>query len=447
MIVAGKSYQCYLVCITLLVLFCSPFNDAFHILSVRQLRFGGSVSSITSNGCSRSSPLLSALNNTLLDSSYSPLLGTGEGVLQEEVLHGEVLHGGELTEDALQDAVIETSSSTGATLNSSSLAMKKSLPFPIVLWRFSRPHTLIGSALAIPALHILAAPSMSMILSKQMVYSILYATVPSLLMNIFITGLNQITDVEIDKINKPSLVIASGDLSSTAATAIVLACLAISLLMASSHISPLATPGLNFSLWGSALLGTMYSLPPFRLKRFPWIAALCIVAVRGTIINAGFYAHALATTFGNTQATAIRCMTTDARCMLSSLYFGIFGIVIALMKDVPDIKGDTISNISTFTVQIGPKRIFHAMRRLLFGLLTSTSMAFAWGSVAAVAASKNYWLALSRMSISIWALWAGVSSRQKGLHVNADDGQEVYSYYMSLWNLFYQSYLVLPFAR
>jgi len=443
MIVARKSYQCYLVCITLLVLFCTPLNDAFHILSVPKLRLGASVSSITSNGCSRTSPL-SALDNTLLDSSYSPLLETGEDVLQEEVLNGE-----EITE-----AVIETSSTTveeiqnpDATLTHSSLATKKSLPFPVVLWRFSRPHTLIGSALAIPALHILAAPSISMMLSKQMLYSILYATVPSLLMNIFITGLNQITDVDIDKINKPSLVIASGDLSSTAATVIVLACLAISLLMTSSQISSLATPGLNFSLWGSAILGTMYSLPPFRLKRFPWIAALCIVAVRGTIINAGFFAHASATTFGNAQATAIRCMTTDTRCMLSSLYFGIFGIVIALMKDVPDIKGDTISNISTFTVRIGPTRIFHAMRRLLFGLLTSTSMAFAWGSFAAAATSKNYWLALSRMFISIWALWAGISSRQKGLHVNADDGQEVYSYYMSLWNLFYQSYLVLPFAR
>jgi hypothetical protein len=28
-----------------------------------------------------------------------------------------------------------------------------------VLWRFTRPHTLIGSALAIPALHIFAGPS------------------------------------------------------------------------------------------------------------------------------------------------------------------------------------------------------------------------------------------------------------------------------------------------
>ena len=43
---------------------------------------------------------------------------------------------------------------------------------------------------------------------------------------------------------------------------------------------------------GSALLGTAYSLPPLRLKRFPVFAALCIIVVRGTLVNLGFYAHA-----------------------------------------------------------------------------------------------------------------------------------------------------------
>lgn len=326
-------------------------------------------------------------------------------------------------------------------------------PFPVILWRFSRPHTLIGSALAIPALHILAAPSFSAIWSQRMLSSILYATIPSLLMNIFITGLNQITDVDIDRINKPYLVIAAGELSPQAASVVVTVCLAISLLMGSIFSScSLATPGLNFSLWGSAILGTMYSLPPFRLKRFPLIAALCIVAVRGTIINAGFFAHATACVFGPAQATAWSCLRSNIRCQLSSLYFGIFGIIIALMKDVPDLKGDQISNIRTFTVRIGPQKIFHAMRRLLFLLLTSTSLAFAWGSATAalsnpITSSPSSLLAIYRGCIAAVALAVAIQSRTKGLQVNAQDGKEVYNYYMYLWNIFYQSYLVLPFAR
>jgi homogentisate phytyltransferase/homogentisate geranylgeranyltransferase len=121
------------------------------------------------------------------------------------------------------------------------------------------------------------------------------------------------------------------------------------------------------------------------------------------------------------------------------------------MKDVPDLKGDQISNIRTFTVRIGPQKIFHSMRRLLFLLLSSTSIAFAMGSASAfnpsASASPLPTVALSRACISVWALCMALQSRRKGLNVDAQDGKEVYNYYMYLWKIFYQSYLVLPFAR
>eukprot|EP00962_Isochrysis_galbana_P012838 scaffold3641_cov116-Isochrysis_galbana.AAC.4 len=76
-----------------------------------------------------------------------------------------------------------------------------------LLWRFSRPHTLIGSAMCIPALGVFAAPAG--IPAGAMVSALLpvvaYATLPSLLINIYITGLNQLFDVDIDKARAPSL--------------------------------------------------------------------------------------------------------------------------------------------------------------------------------------------------------------------------------------------------
>ncbi len=216
---------------------------------------------------------------------------------------------------------------------------KDKLPFPIVLWRFTRPHTLIGSALAIPALHMLAAPTFQQAFTKVTAISSIFAMIPSLLMNLYITGLNQITDVEIDKINKPDLPIAAGDLSPKMANIIVIISLIASLAMGVAH-PVLGTQGLNVALWGSMILGTMYSLPPFRLKRFPVLAATCIVAVRGAIINAGFYAHAKATNAaiaggmgvgagaGLLDTSVLGCLTGDSRCFLSSLFFAVFGIVI-----------------------------------------------------------------------------------------------------------------------
>jgi hypothetical protein len=77
----------------------------------------------------------------------------------------------------------------------------KTPPFPIVLWRFTRPHTMIGSAIAIPSIFLLAAPTYQSFFTMRSFASLIYAAIPALFMNLYITGLNQITDVEIDKIN------------------------------------------------------------------------------------------------------------------------------------------------------------------------------------------------------------------------------------------------------
>jgi hypothetical protein len=74
-------------------------------------------------------------------------------------------------------------------------------PFPLVLWRFTRPHTIIGSAIAIPSIFLLAAPTYQSFFTIRSFASLLYAVIPALFMNLYITGLNQMTDVEIDKIN------------------------------------------------------------------------------------------------------------------------------------------------------------------------------------------------------------------------------------------------------
>jgi homogentisate phytyltransferase/homogentisate geranylgeranyltransferase len=146
-------------------------------------------------------------------------------------------------------------------------------------------------------------------------------------MNLYITGLNQITDVEIDKVNKPGLPIPSGILSIRDASCVVAVALATSLWIGAAH-PVFGSQGLNLALYGSGILGTIYSLPPFRLKRFPLLAALCIVAVRGTIINAGFFAHAKRAAFGSQIGSVLHYLFSDRACFLSSLFFGIFGIVV-----------------------------------------------------------------------------------------------------------------------
>jgi homogentisate phytyltransferase/homogentisate geranylgeranyltransferase len=319
------------------------------------------------------------------------------------------------------------------------------VPFPLVLWRFTRPHTIIGSALAIPALHMLAAPTYTAAFSMRTLASMLFAMTPSLLMNLYITGLNQVTDVEIDKVNKPDLPIAAGILSMKAATITVVVSLILSLVMGLSH-PVFSTQGLNLALLSSAILGTLYSLPPARLKRFPFLAAFCIVAVRGAVINAGFFAHAKVAAFGDTSATVMSCLTSDPRCMLSSLYFAVFGVVIALMKDVPDVKGDALSNVRTFSVRLGQKRIFGLMHRLLSALFLGVGASFLQGAWARVAGASQA-IRVGRGIVGVSSILAGLSVQREARPVDPEDPKEVYGFYMHLWKLFYLSYLVLPLAR
>jgi homogentisate phytyltransferase/homogentisate geranylgeranyltransferase len=261
----------------------------------------------------------------------------------------------------------------------------------------------------------------------------------------YITGLNQITDVEIDKINKPDLPIAAGDLSMKNAIITVTVSLIASLGL--SVASPvLGTQGLNVALWFSAILGTVYSLPPLRLKRFPFLAAFCIVAVRGAVINAGFFAHAKVAAFGAAPLSSVwYYLTTDPRCYLSSLYFAVFGVVIALMKDVPDVKGDDLSNVRTFSVRLGPKRVYRWMQQLLKSLFWGVGIAFMRGAMVGTASTLP--VRVGRVIVGIASMLAGFSVQKEAEPVDPENPKEVYGFYMHLWKLFYFSYLVLPLAR
>lgn len=83
----------------------------------------------------------------------------------------------------------------------------------------------------------------------------------------------QLCDVDIDMINKPYLPIPSGQLSVKRANELVWGSLIL------GHVLPMLfypfdKGPLMATIIGSSLLGTIYSLPPFRLKRFPLLAAL-----------------------------------------------------------------------------------------------------------------------------------------------------------------------------
>lgn len=347
------------------------------------------------------------------------------------------------------------SSSNGVALNqnqdtSPSLSFMGIPNFLNVVWKFSRPHTIVGSIISIVSLF-LYATDVSAWTSPKFLRGLLAAVVPSLFMNVYITGLNQITDVEIDKINKPYLPIASGELSKQNGVNVVI----FSLILSCWLIRNAAWP-LQVAVLGSCFLGSCYSLPPVRLKQFPLLAAVCILVVRGTLINMGFYLQAKLQMNPIMHSMNIKdAILAYPQSIAVTAFFAIFGLVIALMKDTPDVEGDLSNGIRSFSVQMGAARMFRISWKLLFGLTSATSAYFLY--TASIA--ETILIRVPRILVGVVLGLFSVDLRKKAIEVlspytdgilktsGADFNKSIFAYYMYVWKIFYGCYLLLPFAK
>lgn len=205
------------------------------------------------------------------------------------------------------------------------------------LWKFSRPHTIIGSTVSIVVLFLLQGGS----LTDQ--YLILLTTLVSALgCNVCITGLNQVIDVELDKINKPELPIASGELDISTAKKIV---------VISGIIAVGAAAVLNWVLLllivVILLLGIAYSVPPIQLKQHHLPAALAITIVRGVLVNIGMALHFSNMFHGTFKIEPVIYPLT--------IFISAFSLAIAWYKDLPDRAGDAHFGYRTFPLLYSPK--------------------------------------------------------------------------------------------
>uniref|UniRef100_A0A7S3NGP1 Homogentisate phytyltransferase n=1 Tax=Aureoumbra lagunensis TaxID=44058 RepID=A0A7S3NGP1_9STRA len=321
-----------------------------------------------------------------------------------------------------------------AALSTNEIRLKKQIK---TVWRFTRPHTLIGTIVSIPAVHALASPTFLACFTPTFWYCVLSALIPAMFVNVFITGLNQVHDADIDKINKPQLPIAAGDLSIKDGkilswTSLALAAISTSVMMPTL---PLLTV-----LIGSALLGAAYSAPPLRLKRWPLPAALCIITVRGALVNICFFFHACL--HGFVQGTTART-SLEAYLYPITFFFAIFGFAIALLKDVPDTHGDAQFDVTTASTALGRHTVFSFATNILIVASAINSALF----LAAAFYSSSLFFSFTRSMVGLALGFLAFDLQTKAAAVDPANDQAVTQFYMRLWNLFYASYFMLPFVR
>jgi homogentisate phytyltransferase/homogentisate geranylgeranyltransferase len=288
------------------------------------------------------------------------------------------------------------------------------------LIRFSRPHTIIGTSLSVIGLYVIAWSNSP--LESYHFIELALALISCLAANIYIVGLNQITDVAIDRINKPNLPLPAGSFSIKTAKIIILINFFIAAFIAKFQGIFLFT---TVSL--SLLLGTLYSLPPFRLKRFHFWAAFCIFTVRGLIVNLLLFFHF------NLILSGVRNIPVEI-WTLTAFMFGL-SLVIAWFKDLPDISGDRKFRILTLTLQLGPKKVFDTGRWLLTFCYVGIILIGTWG----IDKINQPIFIISHLSLAalMWIL---------SFRANPVDKTSISKYYLFIWSLFFAEYIFFPLS-
>lgn len=285
------------------------------------------------------------------------------------------------------------------------------------LWQFTRPHTIIGSALSVTALYALVLARPDAVPDHWGVW--LPSLVAALACNVFITGLNQWSDVEVDRINKPWLPIPAGRLTRSSALRIVLVSLMLALAIA---------VWLSWSFFALialiSFLGWAYSMPPIQLKRHHFGAALVITVVRGILVNLGFYSHYRALLAGGPGFDPVIGPLTA--------FVALFSIGIAWFKDIPDTRGDAEFRFGTLAVRMGrPTALL--LGAVVVGLAYLSVLLPAWTGLL----PHPLWYTLSfGLPLVAFVLLA--------VRLDVDEDAQVKRFYLFFWGLFFVAYMVYP---
>ena len=251
------------------------------------------------------------------------------------------------------------------------------------------------------------------------------AVAAAVLMNVAIVGINQVYDKKLDRVNKPYLPMASGAFSSDTALSVIAVSTTASFMIGVWSRSS----ALMWALVISLLLGILYSVdaPGLRWKKSPLLAATCVLFVRAVIVQLGFFAHAL-----GRELTDFN-FPINLWCAIG--FMTVYGIVIALFKDLPDMEGDMKQNVRTLSVRLGPSFVFNLCLALL---------SFAYGT--AVFMSVVH--APTTMSRVVGAVHSAVivTLLAASRRVDVASSDSLYDYYIRfIWKAFYLEYFLLPF--
>ncbi|GAB4133599.1 MAG: hypothetical protein Kow001_25490 [Acidobacteriota bacterium] len=210
-------------------------------------------------------------------------------------------------------------------------------------WEFVRPFTLV-----VPAFGMLAGGLMAWGADPRgqsdwsagvggTLLRLLAGMLAGAALNGFSNGINQIYDLEVDRVNKPHRLLPSGRLSLRAAWLISWICLAAAVVAAAW----IGTQTLLL-VAAAAVLTWAYSAPPLRTKARGFWANLTIAIPRGTLLPVAGW-------------STVKTVQSPEPWWIG-LVMGAYILGAATTKDFSDIEGDRAGGCATLPVRYGIRR-------------------------------------------------------------------------------------------
>jgi len=215
-------------------------------------------------------------------------------------------------------------------------------PRASLLLEFSRPFTLVAPALGFAsgaATAIGAAPREAW--STDLLLYPLVGLVMAAVLNAASNALNQIYDLEIDRVNKPKRPLPSGRLSRDEAWVFT----AVAYVVALALAWLVAPGGRHECFWivlATTAITVLYSVPPFRTKRLGIWANVTIAIPRGVLLKVAGW-------------SAVKTILGVEPWFIGAI-FGLFLLGASTTKDFADMEGDARGGCRTLPIVYGVRR-------------------------------------------------------------------------------------------
>jgi 4-hydroxybenzoate polyprenyltransferase len=206
----------------------------------------------------------------------------------------------------------------------------------------SRPFTLVAPALGFASGAASAAGALPReAFSRDLLIFPLIGLTMAAVLNAASNALNQIYDLEIDRVNKPRRPLPSGRMSLTEAWLFTALAYAVALMLAW-----LVTPGGRRECFGIVVVATLitflYSVPPFRTKRLGIWANVTIAIPRGVLLKVAGW-------------SAVKTVVGVEPWFIGGI-FGLFLLGASTTKDFADMEGDARGGCRTLPIIYGVRR-------------------------------------------------------------------------------------------